>query len=146
MTSLIDRLTDEAKRSEVVKDCLTLIDEEVADKKGLGGMAIKAGYKTVQGVKPGFVRNVVNDLLPEFARALDPMYQEATGKGDSIAHYFAANASRVADALLGITDAKAEKSQNRMVKGTYQKLRGTAKKNVESAVPRLGALVQKHAS
>jgi hypothetical protein len=32
-----------------------------------------------------------------------------------------------------------------VVKGTYDKLRGTAKKNVEAAVPRLGKLIERHA-
>jgi hypothetical protein len=32
-----------------------------------------------------------------------------------------------------------------VVKATYERLRGTAKKNVEAAVPRLGRLIEKHA-
>jgi hypothetical protein len=32
------------------------------------------------------------------------------------------------------------------VKGTYERLRPTAKKHVEQALPRLGKLVEKHAS
>lgn len=129
----------------MVDDCVALIDAEVADKGGLTGLAIKAGYRTVQGIKPGFVRNVVTDLLPEFAQALDPLYQEAKAKARGVREYFDANASRVADALLSITDEKAKRSKSGMVKGTYEKLRGSAKKNVESAVPRLGAMIEKHA-
>jgi hypothetical protein len=51
----------------------------------------------------------------------------------------------VADALLSITDKKAERSKSGLVKSTYEKLRGSAKKNVEHAVPRLGKLVERHA-
>ena len=58
--------------------------------------------------------------------------------------HFNANASRVADALLTITDEKAKKSSSGAVKSAYERLRGTAKKNVEAAVPRLGKLVEKH--
>ena len=57
--------------------------------------------------------------------------------GRPVRDYFNANAPRVADALLGITDEKAKRAKSAMVKGTYEKLRGTAKKNVEAAVPRL---------
>ncbi|HEX3770972.1 MAG TPA: hypothetical protein VHV30_08920 [Polyangiaceae bacterium] len=126
-------------------DTLALIDAEVADKGGLTGLAIKAGYRTVQGIKPGFVRQVVSDLLPEFAKALDPIYQEAKGKNEPVKDYMTANSSRVADALLTITDDKAKRSKSGMVKGTYEKLRSSAKKNVEAAVPRLAAMIEKHA-
>ena len=54
--------------------------------------------------------------------------------------------TRVADALLTITDDKAKRSKSGMVKGTYEKLRGSAKKNVEAAVPRIGAMIEKHTS
>jgi len=145
MPSLVEALTAESKKSIVADDCIALIDAEVADKGGLSGLAIKAGYKTVQSIKPGFVRQVVVDLLPEFAGALDALYQEAHAGGRGVRAHFNANPSRVADALLSITDEKAKRSKSGLVKGTYEKLRGTAKKNVEAAVPRLGAMVEKHA-
>lgn len=144
MTTLTEIL--EAKKPEVVEDCLHIIEAEVDDKGGLSGFAIKAGYKTVQGIKPGFIKHVVSDLLPEFAGALDPIYQEAKQKGTPVGDFFKSNSARVADSLLAITDAKAEKSKSGVVKGTYDKLRGTAKKNVEAAVPRLASMVGKYAS
>jgi hypothetical protein len=111
----------------------------------LSGLAIKAGYTAVKGVKPGFIRQVVTDLLPDFATALDPLYQEAKGSGRGVREFMSANPSRVADALLGITDEKAKRARSALVKGTYEKLRGSAKKNVEAAVPRLATMVEKHA-
>jgi hypothetical protein len=146
MPNLPEALISESKRQAVEEDTVALIDAEVADKGGLTGLVIKAGYKTVQGIKPGFVRQVVSDLLPEFARALDPLYQEAKSAGKGVRDYFTGNAPRVADALLSITDDKAKRAKSGMVKGTYEKLRSTAKKNVEAAVPRLGAIIEKHAS
>lgn len=145
MPSLPEQLTNESKRNLVTDDCLGVIDAEVADKGGLSGMALKAGYAAVKGVKPGFVRHVVYDLLPEFSTALDPIYQEAKSKNVGVSSHFNSNQSRVADALLAITDEKAKRAGSGIVKGTYEKLRGTAKKNVEAAVPRLGKLIEKHA-
>jgi hypothetical protein len=146
MTALAETLTSDAKKAQVVEDCLTLIDREVEDKGGLSGMAIKAGYAAVKSIRPGFVKQVVHDLLPEFARAVDPVYQEARAEGRPVAGHFASNSGRVADALLAITDDKARRTKSGVVKATYERLRGTAKKNVEAAVPRLGQLVEKHAS
>jgi len=145
MATLAEVLTSDAKKAAVVDDCCTLIDQEVADKGGLSGLAIKAGYSAVKGIKPGFIKHVVGDLLPEFARVLDPVYTEAKSTTQPVSAFFIQNSGRVADALLSITDAKAQKSKSGVVKGTYDKLRGMAKKNVEAAVPRLGKLVERHA-
>jgi hypothetical protein len=144
MANLSDILNGE-KKNEVVADCVTLIDAEVKDKSGISGLAIKAGYAAVKGVKPGFVQTVVTDLLPEFATALEPVWQDAKKDSKPVSSFFASNTSRVADALLSITDAKAQRAKSAVVKGTYEKLRGSAKKNVEAAVPRLGEMVQKYA-
>ena len=143
--SLADALTDETKKPLIVKDCIELIDSEVKDKGGISGLMIKAGYGTVKGIKPGFVQHAVEDLLPEFAKALEPIYEEAKAANKPVPEHFAANSSRVADALLAITDAKAARSKSNVVKGTYDKLRNSAKKNVEAAIPRLAKMVEKHA-
>ena len=144
MPSLTETLSIDSKKTPVVDDSCTLIDSEVSDKSGLSGLAIKAGYGAVKNIKPGFIRNVVSDLLPEFSAALDPIFQEAKTKGVPVTSHFNSNSSRVADALLAITDGKAARSKSGVVKGTYEKLRGMAKKNVEAAVPRLGKVIEKH--
>lgn len=144
MSKLAEVLSSPDKKAQVVEDCLRIIDDEVADKGGLGGMAIKTGYRAVKGVKPGFVEKVVNDLLPEFADAIDPIYEEAKAQGRPVKQHFVDNSDRVADNLLAITDGKAERSKNNLVKKTYGKLRGQAKTHVTAAVPRLGELIQKH--
>lgn len=144
MPRLPELLTQDDKRSHVVQDCLSLIDAEVADKSGISGMAIKAGYRAVKGIKPGFLEKVVHDLLPEFAGAMDPIYQEAVTAEQPVRSHFEANQSRLADALLAITDERARRTNSGVVKATYERLRGSAKKNVEAAVPRLGTLIEKH--
>lgn len=145
MVSLVDVLTDPSKKADVIRDCLDVIDREVADKGGLSGMAIKAGYKAVQGIKPGFIHNVVDDLLPSFAKAVDPIYEEGKSAGKPTASHLEANAARIADSLLAITDGKAQRSKSGIVRATYERLRPTAKKNVEQAMPRVARLVEKHA-
>ncbi len=145
MSTLTEALTSD-KKDAVIEDCCALIDAEVKDKGGISGLAIKAGYGAVKGIKPGFVKHVVTDLLPEFAEALDPIFQDAKKENKPVAAYFSSHSDRVAEALLAITDAKAQRAKSGVVKGTYDKLRGSAKKNVEAAVPRLGEMVAKYAS
>ena len=146
MPSLTESLLESAKKETVINDCVALIDAEVGDKSGFSGFAIKAGYKAVKGIKPGFIRQAVTDMLPEFIKALEPVYEDARSQNKSAADYFPANSSRVADALLSVTDARADRVKSGVVKSTYEKLRGSAKKNVEAALPRLGKMVDKHAS
>lgn len=133
------------KRGRLIDDALGVLDAEVDDKGGLSGMAVKAAYKLVKGVSPGFLREVVDHLLNDFLDALDPIYQEAVSKGIAPRKALESDPSRVANALLGITDRRARNAKNAVVKGTYEKLRGQAQKHVEAAVPRLGQLFERHA-
>lgn len=144
MPSLKEAIADLAIRKNVAAECLSLVEREVDAKGGLTGVALKTGYKAVRGIKPGFLDKVVYDLLPEFADAVEPFVSEARAGGKPIEGHLSSNASRVADALLAITDKKAERSTNSVVKGAYGKLRGMAKSNVESAVPGLARIIALH--
>jgi hypothetical protein len=144
MPSLRERLATGNKRNQVIDDALVVLDQEVADKSGLTGMAIKAAFGMVKGVKPGFLREVVDHLLDDFVDALEPIASEATEKGERPSVYLEAHRAQVADALLAITDRKAQNAKNRAIKATYERLRPTAKKHVEAAAPRLGRLLEKH--
>lgn len=144
MASLKEQLGSGDKRTKVIDDACHVLDLEVADKSGLTGMAIKGAYKLVQGVKPGFVRQVVDHLLNDFLDALDPTYQEAVSRNIPPGQHLRANADKVADALLAVTDRKAANSDNGVVKKTYEKLRPSAKKQVEAAAPRLSDMLERH--
>jgi len=141
MASLREQLGNGDKRQQVVDDACKVLDQEVADKGGISGLAIKGAYKIVQGVKPGFVREAVDGLLDDFLDALDPLYQEAAAKKVNAGSYLRDNSSRAADALLAITDARAQRAKSQVVRGAYEKLRPMAKKQVEAAMPRLGDLL-----
>jgi hypothetical protein len=132
------------KRTQLVQDSLRVLDREVDSKSGLGGIAVKTAYKVVKGISPDFLPQVVDHLLDDFLDALDPIYQEALEKKVSPRQHLTSNPGRVADALLSITDRRAQRANNQLVKKTYEKLRGGAKKHVEAAVPRLGELFDRH--
>lgn len=145
MATLRQLLGESDKRGRLIDDALGVLDAEVDDKSGLSGIAVKTAYKIVKGISPSFLRQVVDHLLNDFLDALDPLYQEALSKGVPAAGHLRSNPSRVADALLSITDARARNAKQPIVKGTYEKLRGQAKKHVEAAVPRLGGLLERYA-
>jgi len=134
------------KRSAVIADACQVLDAEVADKGGLTGIAIKGAYKIVQGIRPGFVREAVSNLLDDFLDAVDPLYQEAAANKQPAGAYLQKNSSRVAQALLAVTDARAARVDSQAIKKTYEKLRPMAQKQVEGAAPRLASLLEKHAA
>ena len=146
MASLKELLGSGDKRARLIDYSLRVLDAEVDDKGGLTGIAVKTAYKIVKGISPGFLREVVDHLLDDFLNALDPIYQEALSRSISPRQHLQGNPDRVADALLSITDARAQRARNQMVKGAYDKLRGQAKKHVVAAVPRLGELFDRHAT
>jgi hypothetical protein len=146
MASLVEQLGSGEARTKLCADACKVLDQEVADKGGITGIAIKGAYKVVQGVKPGFVPEVVDALMDDFLTALDPLYQEAASKQRPAGVYMRENASRVADALLEVTDRRAKDAKRQVIRSAYDKLRPMAKKQVEAAAPRLADLLDRHAA
>lgn len=147
--TLVEHLTAADKRRRVITDCGLLIDEEVSRKGGFSGAAIKLGYGTVKAVKPGFIAEAVDNLLDDFARRLEPFYQahqrlRSGGNPRSLVDHFVGESGAIAEALLGITDDRAARAPGGVVKKSYEKLRPTAKKHVEEAVPGVARLIDKH--
>ncbi|SFP86800.1 hypothetical protein SAMN05421810_103665 [Amycolatopsis arida] len=145
--TLKEILLDSSRRPAVVTDLQTLVDEEVSDKSGVSGTVVKTGYAAVKKVKPGIIGSAVDSLLDEFAAALEPFYADYKASGGTdFGAYLAGRSDEAADALLAVTDARAEKSSRDSIKKVYGKLRPQGKKNVEEALPRLGKLIDKHAA
>jgi hypothetical protein len=143
--SLSDSFKDTEKRARVVEDCVLLVDSEVGKKKGLGGVVIKAGYGAVKGIKPGFIHKVVDGLFDRWAAKIDPFWDGAVAAGKDPGAQLVAQKDQVADALLQVTDEKAQRADSALVSSTYKKLRPSAKEHVMEAMPGLVAILAKHA-
>ncbi len=144
MTELRERLGTGETRQKVIDDACRVLDDEVADKSGLGGMAVKAAYGLVKGIKPGFVRQAVDHLLDEFLDVMNEFVAEAQTKGMKPGALILQDRARMANALLAVTDRRAQKAESGVVRKTYDKLRPAAQKHVEAAAPRVGALLDKY--
>lgn len=142
---LSDILLSEKNIDSVVGDCVGLIDKQVAAAPGLGGLALKAAYSTVKGIRADYCAQVLYQLLPEISIALDPMWSQAVNNGSPV-EYLTERKSQVADELLQISDKKAEKSTRAIVKGAYAKLRPSAKNYVENGIPDLVTIIQKYSA
>jgi hypothetical protein len=140
---LSDILNDPNKKTSIVADCVKLIDAQVSAKTGISGMAWKAAYGAVKGIMPNYIEGAIERLMPECLVALEPMWNEGIQTGDPV-EYLNQNRSRAADALLGITDARIEKTDNGIVRGAYKQLRGSAKSEVEAAIPAIAKIIDNH--
>jgi hypothetical protein len=132
---------------QVVADCYRLIEQEVSDMSGISGTAVKLAYKTVNTFMPGHVRYMVESLLPEMVGKLEPYWSDfSTSGGAEFGDYLAKRSDEVSDALLSVTDARAEASGRPTVIRAYGTVRGGAVKHVAAALPHVGDLVLKYAA
>jgi hypothetical protein len=149
MASLSEQLTRPAVHRLVIDGVCELVEREVASKRGLAGVAVKAGFAVVTRVKPGFVREVVTKLLPDFADALQPIYDECAARGGDgevvsrFARRVTTDRTHAAEALLGVTDRKIDGARPG-VRRAYEQLRPSARENVEAALPGLVETIVPH--
>jgi hypothetical protein len=146
MGSLTDTVRDPAKRSAVLDDCVILIDREVAEKRGLTGIAVKGAFKSVKSLSPGMVRQSMDALLDDFSAQVEPFWQDCQSGSEAPRAYFARRKNDVANALLSITDQRARSSKHRVLVRAYKTLRSKAIEHIGAAMPRFGELLAKHAS
>lgn len=140
---LSDGLSNPNKKAMVVEDCCNMIETQLASKSGFSGIALKTAFAALKGVKPGYIAYAVEQLLPECFNAIDPLWNEGEQQGDPVSH-LSTNKSLTADALLSVTDTRLKSVKRPIVRGTYEKLRGSAKQHVEEAVPDFAKVIDRY--
>jgi uncharacterized protein DUF6918 len=131
---------------KVIDDSLALVDEQISDKSGISGTAVKLAYKSVVSFSPGHVRYMIEQLMPAMLEKLEPYWADFAASGGGVfGDYLAKRGDEVSESLLEITDARAAASSRAVIVKAYKTVRGSASKNVMAALPDLGALVQKYA-
>ncbi len=141
MPTLVEQLGKDPIRPLVTADCVELIDAQVKQK----GFVIKSAYAVIKGIKKRFVPEVVDSLLDDWLGKLQPHYEKwATAKQSTFSDYLIARSDDVAEDLLSVTDARAEKTSHTTAKKMYFKMREGAKKNVIDAMPDLSRTLDKH--
>ena len=145
-TTLQEILLAPDVQPKVIADCYLMIDQEVGEKSGISGTAVKLAYKTVNKFLPGHVQHMVESLLPDMVDKLEPYWADFSISGGSeFGDYLAKRGGEVSEALLSVTDARAAASSRPTIIKAYRSVRGSAVKNVEAALPHVGDLVLKYA-
>lgn len=138
--NLVDIIGKPGNREVFLSDSCKMLDWHLASKSGISGMALKTSFAAIRGIRPNYIPSTIDSLLVDFATILDPIWQEARNTNDWGA-YFINNKTRVANALLSVTDARVKVSTTPLARGTYAKQRASANQEVESIVPELVKII-----
>jgi len=141
MSSLVELLAKEPVRARVIEDCVELIESQVKQK----GFIIKSAYATIKAIKKRFIPETVDTMLDEWLDKLSPHYDRwSANKTSSFPDYVIARSDDVAEDLLSVTDARANRTSHTTAKKMYGRMRDGAKKNVIEAIPDLARMIEKH--
>lgn len=146
MKDLKNLASEPEKRKAVIEDCVALVNAEVKSKKGFSGAAVKAAFAVVKAIKPRILEESVDSLLDDFTAALQPFYERFQQEGcpGTLEVYLPARGGEVAEALLSITDRRADRAKNKTMVKAYHKLRPKGLVHVEQATPGIGRVLDKH--
>jgi hypothetical protein len=144
LATLQELLLTPENAPHLIADTQALVDGEISS-KGITAAPLKAAYKAVTAFAPGYYQEVISAMLPGMVYQLEPFWAAfATSGGADFGDYLAKRGDEVSESLLAVTDDMAQKSGRATVVKAYQMVRGGASKNIEAALPALGALVQKY--
>jgi hypothetical protein len=129
----------------VVADCQKLVEQELSA-KGIAATPLKVAYKAVTAFAPGYYQQTIEAMLPHIVEALEPFWADFSASGGAgFGDYLAKRPTEVSEALLTVTDNMAAASERATVVKAYKAVRTGAGKNIEAALPNLGAMVQSYA-
>ena len=144
MATLQSMLLTNENGPHLVADTQALVDSEISS-KGITAAPLKAAYKVVTAFAPGYYQETIRGMLPGMVYQLEPFWADfRTSGGADFGDYLAKRGPEVSEALLTVTDDMAHQSGRAAIVKAYQMVRGGAGKNIESALPALGAMVQKY--
>jgi hypothetical protein len=145
LATLQELLLTPENAPHLIADTQALVDDQISS-KGITAAPLKAAYKAVTAFAPGYYQEAVSAMLPGMVYQLEPYWADfKTSGGADFGDYLAKRGDEVSESLLAVTDDMAAKSGRGTIVKAYQLVRGSASKNIETALPALGALVQKYA-
>lgn len=145
MNSLSSILLSMPDQEALVNDLAHTLETHIASKSGIAGMAMKMGFNALRSAKPDIAARATRTLLPDIARALDPLHSEfKSGNSKDFGNFLGQHAERAAQLVIGATDQRIGSSKNATAKAVYQRFRGSASDELQKLLPALGQVLARH--
>jgi hypothetical protein len=146
-STLPDILLEDGAQQRITADCQAVVEQELAAKSGVSATALKVAYKAVTTFAPGYYESIVESMIPDLLQRIQPFWADfqAAG-GGQFGDYLVKRGEEVSEAVLGVTDDLAQRSDRGAIVKAYGAVRGGAGKHIEAALPAVGALVEKYAA
>ena len=136
-------LADDDRRNALIASCVALIEQQVATRGPIRRLALSAGIRLLNAVKPNALQRAVSALLPDFADALDPLYRQfQQSQAADFSRFIDQHSAAATSALIGVTDRRMQASGNAGVRTAYTRLRATAEDEVRAALPALARILE----
>lgn len=148
MTDFVGSLTG-PNRPVTTTDLVALAEDIVSNSSGLTGMALKGGLAAARKIDADIVTKIINRILPDVARALEPHWTAFEAAGDPNADfgtYLDAHADEVTPDLLKVADSNAEGATSPALQKIYKGIRVNAESQVKDHLTQIGTVLQEHVS
>jgi hypothetical protein len=141
----LSSLLEDPRRDALIADVVAAVERHAEKRKGLRGVTLRAGLSWVRGKLPDAIPRTVTRLLPDLVAALEPLHEGSKARnGAEFARYLKQDPAAVGETLMGIADARVERSSNAALKAFYARFRSTAEHEAEGLVPALADALAKH--
>ena len=145
MGKLTEVLTDDARREELIADLTEMVEEYVAERSGFRGITLRTGLAAVRRKLPDAIPRTITRLLPDFLAALDPLHAQSKARnGADFARFLKRDPALVGETMMGIADARVQRSTNPALKTFYARFRRTAEHEAEELVPGIADVLARH--
>jgi len=141
--SLTDTVNEPEQRSAIAVDAVAEARAAVRARSGLAGMAARVGFDTITRLRPGFLEQHVEAMLPDLALAIEPHWNAGIAVGSAATH-LAEQAPQVTADLLHVTDAYVDNAVDTTAIAVYRRLRPFAPARIQEQIPRIANFVERH--
>lgn len=145
MKSLTDQLLATHHRREFEADLVRLIETRIAAVSGIKGLSFKVALAAVQRNFPDAIARAVQHLSPQIVAALEPLHREFREQsGGDFSLFLRTHSARMTAAMMGVTDARVQRSSSGTLKSFYGNFRGFAEKEIGAGMPDLAKLIRNY--
>ncbi|MGQ0621760.1 MAG: DUF6918 family protein [Panacagrimonas sp.] len=142
MSTLAELLLVEHQRDALIRDCVALVEKQIDSRGTLRRLTLKAGLSMLNSIRPNALHRATARLLPDFAVALEPLFQRFRLSSDrDFSLFLQKHPDDAVVALIGVTDQRAGQHPNGSVRTVYERFRPTAESEVRSALPGLSKII-----